>query len=66
MIAYKKVGGLHFIKAGRLGLSFYVSRRKPGAMLEKAKTTKNNAMAESELTVAPSAFASPKWALRRD
>ena len=28
MIQYKKVGGLHFIKIGRFGLSFYVSKRK--------------------------------------
>lgn len=24
---YRKVGGLHFVKLGRFGFSFYVSRR---------------------------------------
>lgn len=28
--SYRKVGGLHFIKLGRFGASFYVSRRCPG------------------------------------
>lgn len=25
-MSYKKVGGLHFIKIGRIGFSFYVSK----------------------------------------
>jgi len=27
MVAYRKVGGLHFIRVGRFGCSFYVSSR---------------------------------------
>jgi len=26
-MSYRKVGGLHFVKVGSLGFSFYVSRR---------------------------------------
>jgi len=28
-MTYKKVGGLHFIKIGRFGCSFYVSKANP-------------------------------------
>ena len=28
-MSYKKVGGLHFFRFGRLGFSFFVSKRKP-------------------------------------
>ena len=28
MISYKKVGGLHFFKCGRVGFSCYMSKRK--------------------------------------
>lgn len=28
-MSYKKVGGLHFIKMGRFGCSFYVSKAAP-------------------------------------
>jgi len=27
-MTYKKVGGLHFIRIGRFGLSFFLSRKK--------------------------------------
>ena len=27
-MSYKKVGGLHFIKIGRLGFSFYMSKKR--------------------------------------
>ena len=27
-MSYKKVGGLHFIKIGRLGFSFYIKRKE--------------------------------------
>jgi hypothetical protein len=26
--SYKKVGGLHFVRLGRLGFSFYISKNK--------------------------------------
>lgn len=29
MIAYKKVGGLHFVRLGRLGFSFYIAKKTP-------------------------------------
>jgi len=28
-MSYKKVGGLHFIKVGRFGCSFYLTKPKP-------------------------------------
>jgi hypothetical protein len=28
MVTYKKVGGLHFFKCGRVGFSCYMSKRK--------------------------------------
>jgi hypothetical protein len=28
-MSYRKVGGLHFVRLGRFGFSFYVSRRCP-------------------------------------
>jgi hypothetical protein len=28
MVTYKKVGGLHFFKCGRYGVSFYASKKK--------------------------------------
>ena len=31
MFTYKKVGGLHFFKVGRFGLTFYVAKRQPSA-----------------------------------
>ena len=31
-MSYKKVGGLHFIKIGRIGFSFYLSKRKETVM----------------------------------
>lgn len=27
-MSYRKVGGLHFVRLGRFGFSFFVSRRK--------------------------------------
>jgi hypothetical protein len=32
-MTYKKVGGLHFVRIGRFGFSFYWSRRLPKAQL---------------------------------
>jgi hypothetical protein len=29
LLAYRKVGGLHFMKIGRIGLSFHVAKRVP-------------------------------------
>ena len=29
MFSYRKVGGLHFFKCGRFGMSCYASKRKP-------------------------------------
>jgi len=34
MLRYRKVGGLHFIKVGRCGASFYVRRRLLSACRE--------------------------------
>ena len=30
-MSYKKVGGLHFIKIGRLGFSFYIKKKEVAA-----------------------------------
>ena len=27
-MTYRKVGGLHFVRLGRFGFSFYISRRR--------------------------------------
>ena len=37
MIKHKKIGGIHFLKWGRIGASFYVSKGKPSVapMLER-------------------------------
>ena len=35
MIAYKKVGGLHFVRLGRLGFSFYIAKKTPSPAAQK-------------------------------
>lgn len=36
-MTHRKIGGIHFLKIGRFGASFYVSKRKPSVapMLER-------------------------------
>ena len=37
--SYRKVGGLHFVKLGRFGCSFYVSRTHRAPVTEPASVT---------------------------
>lgn len=40
MFSYKKVGGLHFVKAWKLGFSFYIANLNPAPRVRKARPGK--------------------------
>jgi len=37
MLGYKKVGGLHFCRIGRLGFSFYIAKPAPTRAAQKSR-----------------------------
>jgi len=43
-MSYRKVGGLHFIKVGRFGCSFYVSKATPKRETFDAELGTSNAL----------------------
>lgn len=49
MITYKKVGGLHFLRIGRVGLSWFVSKKKvEPRILPGTVTTRRLTLAEQK------------------